>query len=243
MSYQLRIYMLLLIHMFILNCVYTQQNQPFSITINCAQPPITLNNIMDSQPHTTIAPMQTTKQSNNQILQEEIVFGHFHNPLQHIYPQALNILQYCWNKKYYALLSIVFISIASFFYYYHTMKHYIKDENNWLSWHDGSLEKLLESNNPVIEKLLKEIQIRYYNWQNPTDPINPLIQFSTIIHKEILKLKQYIFILHWAKKAYLNYFFSIESDIQEAEKKLSFTIFLKKQFLEWISTHNIKTLN
>ena len=105
------------------------------------------------------------------------------------------------------------------------------------------------SQSKTIEELEKELEKMKESHRSMWDTYGSelcagdMIRQEEKLEKEILKLKRYILILYWAKKAYLNYFFSIESDIQEAEKKLSFIIFLKKQFLEWISTHNIKTLN
>jgi hypothetical protein len=224
--------------------LFAEQSPPFSITINYAQPPITLNNIMDAQPHTTVAPIQTTKQSATQELKQKTkVITEYQNPLQYLDPIMQTIWNYCWNKKYEITFGIIFFSIVTFYYYYYQMKQYLQDEKNWVTWHNGSLENLLESiDQSVIENLLKEIQIRYYNFTCPTDPIQALIQFGISIDQEITALKRYISVLCGAKKAYLHYLLPIESDRQEAEKKLGFIIFLRKQFLEWISRHNITSL-
>lgn len=222
-----------------------QQGQPFSITINCAQPPITLNNIMDSQPHTTIAPIQTTKQS---VMQESeqttAVIQEKPYSYKHINNLAQSIWQYCLNKKYSIIGGVLVLSIASFCYYYYQMKRYLADEKNWSTWHNGSLQALLESTNQSItDMLLNEMQIRYYNKVNPTNPIGPLIMFSITIDEEIKYIKQYISVLSFGKRIYFYYIFSIEKDMQDAQKKLDFVIFLKRQFLEWISHYNLKSLN
>ena len=244
MLLSIKIYTFILLSLYFKDLL-TQQNQPFSITINCAQPPITLNNIMESQPQTTVTPTQITKQLNTQELEQKTIeINNFQNPLHHIPLLTNNILDYCLNRKCLIFTGIILCSIVSFLYYYYSMATYLNDEKNWVAWHNGSLESLLESNTePVIEKILKEIQIRYYNWQTPIDPIHGLIKFSMAIDKEIIVLKRYISILNCAKKLYFNCIFSIEKNLQETQKKLSFIIFLKKQFLEWISQHNTKALN
>jgi len=211
------------------------------INVSCSLPPITLNNTLDNKPYTRINPHQEVMQVSDNGINQYI--EKIKETRKASFDQINTLLADMYKKRYFIGATILCIIIAMFFSYYYYAQRKISHEKNWSSWYDRNSNFFLnESIDNASHHLLEEIQTRYYDKNTPTNAIKPLIDFCIDIEKEIRFIKNFIFVLRISKNIGLQYLLNINYTLNYAEKCQTSILFLKQQFLLWLSYHNITSL-
>lgn len=217
-------------------------NTPVNFTINL--PAITQQQF--SQPTTTLighegtteitnAPRNANVNTNDISLKNNISIAttialcqQLFTALQH---QKMNFLEMLKTHPLsFSLASFVLLYVA-FYAYIWSENHYLANQNLWCYWPKNSCIS--------HECLIKAIQTKYINSDNPTDHLSPLMLFMRDIAYEEQRITRYIWYTQCIQKTPIARILPCTNTLTEKAKELlsSLTV-LKKIFNDWLSTYN-----
>lgn len=207
--------------------------QPFSITINCPQPPVSLNNVVNNNPqiHTETNQNQDNKQSSNTLQNLRHQWAHLYPDLASINNWTSAFIQHNTKR---IIIATIIGWITYLLYYLKTMSSFVApNTHHWCTWRINDTPPLCEQ--AFENDLLIAIQTTYYNMLNPLDSTHAISSFSLEIQKEERILRRYITVCTIIQSMYLDKLPGIIIKQQEAEKVLHNLTTIAKRFFTWLA--------
>lgn len=151
-----------------------------------------------------------------------------------------------WAYKWYILSSIstiTYLGLCTFLIY---GNYYLKEEKNWIKWkHHLSMQELHNylldeiKKRELMHNLIDAILTQYRNPKDPTNPIQPLVQFSVNIDREIQYLTFYLQLARVLSVSRLIKIFPTnETKIEQAREGKKRLEFIKQLFIAWSVQYN-----
>jgi hypothetical protein len=147
------------------------------------------------------------------------------------------------NHKYTTTASLFIALYAGITYKLYELSSSLTQKRCWSLWRNETpLASLIEvSQKKTGIELIQEIQKTYINTQNPTDFIEPLIQFRTAIEQEKWQLEQFKTITQNLARCKLGrYFFYTRELEKNLEERLVRLAFYKSCFNQWLTNYKFE---
>ncbi len=123
--------------------------------------------------------------------------------------------------------------------------HYLKRPDLWSKWKkQATLEQLFEiSQQELAKDLIRDIQCKYMNLDNPTDIIMPLVRFVQAVDNEMNSIKRYISLATNLDQLHVLVIFpATKKTIKRAKKQLKRLQFVKHVFASWAVEYSMNNV-
>ncbi|RTL06881.1 hypothetical protein EKK58_04175 [Candidatus Dependentiae bacterium] len=147
-----------------------------------------------------------------------------------------HVYQYKYRYAIYAVIG----GYTSFILYIQHINYFMSDKQRWHNWTNGlSIDTLYTvEHHKLAQQLIEALQNRYFNIAQPTNKINPIIQFFIALQEEKNCIQQYISFVNRLEKWHINKLPGIllpdYALLKQAKRHLDF---LEQLVKEWCITH------
>jgi hypothetical protein len=136
------------------------------------------------------------------------------------------------------IASTLIASYVSLFGYLQYQYYSVYTQNGWVHWSDHlALSELVSANlDSLLEKLIQDVHVHYFNKENVHDVILPHTTFIHEIDHQINAAHNYMYCYQMLKSCYIAPLFGLReatyNQMKEAHTRL---LFIKNIFMTWIS--------
>ncbi len=219
-----------------------------------AQPPapVVVNNYinLDASAQSTAAAAQDNNQQAVQNVEQNVVQKTYQKMLSYMQSINYNEIKQAGQQgldallvhKYKIIGGCLAVVYAGIFYRLLKDYHYLCNGDIWANWkqHLAFDQLCTISQKQLAQDLVRDIQGKYMNTQNPTDHISPLAKFMQAADLEQKIIKRYIRNASWIDKCHLTSLFPTNhTKIAFTKERQERLAFVKHIFLSWTAENNM----